>query len=78
MPDARAYRDLSSTATFNQWAGFEVVRMGEGECELRMPWRATEMGQYSGFLHAGLIAALLDTRAGSPPTRWRRACCRQT
>jgi acyl-coenzyme A thioesterase PaaI-like protein len=32
-----AYRDLNSTATFNQWAGFEVVRMGEGECELRMP-----------------------------------------
>lgn len=59
-----AYRDLSSTATFNQWAGFEVVRMGEGECELRMPWRATEMGQYSGFLHAGLIAALLDTACG--------------
>ena len=58
------YRALSSTATFNQWAGFEVVRMGEGECELRMPWRATDMGQYSGFLHAGLIAALLDTACG--------------
>jgi uncharacterized protein (TIGR00369 family) len=42
----------------------EVVRMGEGECELRMPWRADEMGQYSGFLHAGLIAALLDTACG--------------
>ena len=58
------YRDLSATATFNQWAGLEVVRMGEGECELRMPWRADEMGQYSGFLHAGLIAALLDTACG--------------
>jgi len=58
------YRDLSATATFNQWAGLEVVRMSEGECELRMPWRADEMGQYSGFLHAGLIAALLDTACG--------------
>ena len=38
--------------------------MAEGECELRMPWRAVAMGQYSGFLHAGLIAALLDTACG--------------
>ena len=58
------YRALSSTATFNEWAGFEVVRMAEGECELRMAWRAVDMGQYSGFLHAGLIAALLDTACG--------------
>ena len=58
------YRDLSATASFNQWAGFEVVRMDTGACELRMPWRAGDMGQYSGFLHAGLIAALLDTACG--------------
>ena len=58
------YRDLSATATFNQWAGIEVTRISEGECELRLPWRAEEMGQYSGFLHAGLIAALLDTACG--------------
>ena len=38
--------------------------MGEGECELRMPFRATDMSQYSGFLHAGVIAALLDTACG--------------
>jgi uncharacterized protein (TIGR00369 family) len=58
------YRSLSSTATFNQWAGFDVLRIAEGECELRMPWRAADMGQYAGFLHAGLIAALLDTACG--------------
>ena len=58
------YRELSATATFNRWAGLEVIRMSEGECELRLPWRAEEMGQYSGFLHAGLIAALLDTACG--------------
>ena len=28
-----------------------------------MPWRA-EVGQYSGFLHAGLVAALIDTACG--------------
>jgi uncharacterized protein (TIGR00369 family) len=59
-----SYRVLSATATFNQWADFEVVHMSEGECELRMRWRAHDMGQYGGFLHAGMIAALLDTACG--------------
>ena len=38
--------------------------MGAGECDLRMAWRADDMGQYSGFLHACLIAAVLDTACG--------------
>lgn len=58
------YREVSATASFNTWAGFEVVRMAEGECELMMSWRAAEMGQYAGFPHAGVIAALLDTACG--------------
>jgi uncharacterized protein (TIGR00369 family) len=58
------YRQLSATASFNTWAGFEVVRMADGECELTMSWRAADMGQYAGFLHAGVIAALLDTACG--------------
>lgn len=57
-------RDISATASFNRWAGFEVVRAGGGECELRMPWRPEDMGQYGGFLHAGMIGALLDTACG--------------
>ena len=28
-----------------------------------MPWR-TEVGQYFGFLHAGLVGALIDTACG--------------
>jgi uncharacterized protein (TIGR00369 family) len=58
------FRDLSATASFNQWAGFDVVRVIEGECDLRLVWRGDDMGQYGGFLHAGLIAALLDTACG--------------
>lgn len=57
-------RDITATASFNQWAGFEVVRAAAGECELRMVWRPEDMGQYVGFLHAGMIAALLDTACG--------------
>jgi uncharacterized protein (TIGR00369 family) len=61
-------RELTATASFNQWAGIEVVRVEDGECELRMVWRRDDMGQYAGFLHAGVIAALLDTACGLAAT----------
>lgn len=58
------FREIAATASFNRWAGLEVVRVADRECELRMPWRPDDMGQYAGFLHAGMIAALLDTACG--------------
>lgn len=57
-------KGINDTASFNRWAGFEVTHAAEGEAELRMLWRVDDMGQYAGFLHAGLIAALLDTACG--------------
>lgn len=54
---------INATAAFNRWAGFELTRAEKGEVELRMPWRE-DMGQYAGFLHAGLIGAMLDTACG--------------
>ncbi|MEX3776569.1 PaaI family thioesterase [Pseudomonas sp. MYb118] len=54
---------VNEQATFNRWAGFKVVSASAGEVELRMSWRE-EVGQYNGFLHAGLIGALLDTACG--------------
>jgi uncharacterized protein (TIGR00369 family) len=58
-----ALRAINATAAFNRWAGFAVVRAGAGSVELRMDWRE-EAGQYSGFLHAGVIGALIDTACG--------------
>ncbi len=55
---------VNQTASFNRWAGFEVVRAAAGEAEIRMAWREEDMGQYAGFLHAGLIGAMLDTACG--------------
>ena len=55
---------VNRSAAFNRWAGFEVVRAEQGEAELRMAWREADMGQYAGFLHAGMIGALLDTVCG--------------
>jgi uncharacterized protein (TIGR00369 family) len=55
---------VNQTASFNRWAAFEVVRAAAGEAEIRMAWREEDMGQYAGYLHAGLIGAMLDTACG--------------
>jgi len=55
---------VNQTASFNRWAGFEVVQAKAGEAEIRMAWREDDMGQYAGYLHAGLIGAMLDTACG--------------
>jgi uncharacterized protein (TIGR00369 family) len=54
---------INATAAFNRWCGIEVLSAGEGKAEIAMPWRA-DAGQYAGFLHAGLIGALIDTACG--------------
>lgn len=54
---------LNASAEFNRWWGFEVIACGSGTVELAMSWRK-EAGQYSGYLHAGLIGALIDTACG--------------
>lgn len=68
MTDSRAM-DLqrliaaNAGASFNRRAGFEVVAAANGQAELRMPW-SDDLTQYAGHLHAGMIAALLDTACG--------------
>lgn len=55
---------INASAAFNRWAGFEVTQAADGQAELQLAWRADDMGQYAGFLHAGLIGALIDTVCG--------------
>lgn len=59
-----ALKKINSTSAFNRWAGFDVTRATPGEVELTMAFREADMAQYAGFLHAGLIGALLDTACG--------------
>lgn len=61
--DLQTLHAVNASAAFNRLAGFEVVEAGDGEVTLRMSWR-DDLSQYSGHLHAGLIAALLDTACG--------------
>ena len=56
-------RAINATAAFNRWCGIEVVHAEPGKAEIAMPWR-DEVGQYAGFLHAGLVGALIDTACG--------------
>ena len=54
---------VNQTAAFNRWAGFEVLSAGKGEAELGLKWK-DDLGQYNGFLHAGMLGALIDTACG--------------
>lgn len=54
---------INQSAAFNRWCGLEVKAASAGTVELGLPWRA-DFGQYTGFLHAGLIGTLIDTACG--------------
>lgn len=56
-------RTINAMAPFSRWCGIEVVEAGDGHATITMPWRP-EVGQYAGFLHAGLVGALIDTACG--------------
>lgn len=56
-------RAINQTAAFNRWCNIEVISAEPGKAEIAMPWRP-EAGQYAGFLHAGLVGALIDTACG--------------
>lgn len=63
-PDPLAFiRGINATAAFNRWCGIEVRAAGEGRAEIALAWRE-DLGQYAGFLHAGLVGALIDTACG--------------
>ena len=58
-----AIQAISRTARFNQRLALEVLSAGAGRAEIRVPWH-DDLGQYAGFLHAGVVGALVDTVCG--------------
>ena len=54
---------VSCKAAFNNWLDLKVISATEGLVELHLPWRK-EFGQYNGFLHASIVAGLIDTACG--------------
>ncbi len=63
MSPLEMLQKINAMAEFNRWCGIEVTVAEPGLVEIQMPWRA-EVGQYSGYLHAGLIGTLIDTACG--------------
>lgn len=57
-------KQINQRSAFNRWTGLHVTRADSGEVELSKAFREADMAQYAGFLHAGMIAALLDTACG--------------
>jgi uncharacterized protein (TIGR00369 family) len=56
-------RAVNAASPFNHWAGFELVSAVDGVAELTMSARPETL-QHSGFLHAGVMGALIDTACG--------------
>jgi uncharacterized protein (TIGR00369 family) len=53
----------NASASLNRLAGFNVTAAENGAAEIVMEWN-DNLTQYAGHLHAGMIAALLDTACG--------------
>lgn len=58
-----ALRQINELAAFNRWGGIVVDAAEPGQVEISLSWKP-ELGQYSGFLHAGVIGGLIDTACG--------------
>lgn len=56
-------KSINALARFNTFLGLEIVAATKGTAEIAIDWNP-ELGQYAGFLHAGVVAALLDTVCG--------------
>jgi len=59
----QSLRQLNELAAFNRWCGIQVVEAESGRVVIAMPWRP-ELGQYVGYMHAGVVGALIDTACG--------------
>lgn len=56
-------RDINARVPFNRRCGMEVLEAAPGEVTVAMPWDP-DAAQYSGFLHAGVVGALVETTCG--------------
>ena len=59
----RAIRDSFTGQRLMATIGARLTRVAAGEIEIRLPYRA-DLTQQHGFLHAGVVAAALDSACG--------------
>lgn len=56
-------RQVNAVSPFNAWGGFELLSAEDGLAELAVAARP-DLLQHAGFLHAGVIGAMIDTACG--------------
>lgn len=64
--DERQLSDLMARvqrSPFHQWAGMELIEVGDGEAELAMDLRPHHFNP-QGIVHGGIITAVADTSIG--------------
>ncbi len=54
---------VNQTAALHRWCGIHVLRVAPGEADVGLAWRP-DLGQHTGFLHAGLMGAMIETACG--------------
>ncbi len=54
---------VNQTAALHRWCGIQVLRADPGEADVGLAWRP-DLGQHTGFLHAGLMGAMIETAGG--------------
>ncbi len=64
--DERQLEDLKERvrrSPFHQWAGLELVAVGDGKAEVRMTLQPQHFNP-QGLVHGGIISAIADTSIG--------------
>ena len=64
--DEQQLRELSERvrkSPFHQWAGMELVSVGDGQAEVAMSLRPQHFNP-QGIVHGGIISAIADTSIG--------------
>jgi uncharacterized protein (TIGR00369 family) len=56
-------RAVNLASPFNSWAGFDLISAADGKAEIGLTARP-QLLQHAGFLHAGVVGALIDTACG--------------
>jgi uncharacterized protein (TIGR00369 family) len=56
-------RDSFATQAIMTTIGAKLTRVAAGEVEIELPFRAN-LGQQNGYVHAGIIATILDSACG--------------
>jgi uncharacterized protein (TIGR00369 family) len=55
--------DQFARIAFNLHLGMEVVALGRGYCETRLPWRP-DWAQQHAYFHGGVMATMADSTSG--------------